>query len=81
MATVAQANEIKMTFAGRMSKGEPAQNRSFQVRLKVQVEAGSWSRQIQQHYVGALLASFEDNFVAIRRYVEVSNVKSSREVG
>ena len=42
---------------------------------------GLWSREIQQHHIRTLLGSFEHNFSAIRRNVEVANVEIRSEVG
>ena len=40
-----------------------------------------YGREIQQHHIGALLHSFEDNFAAVWRDVEVANVEVGSEVG
>jgi hypothetical protein len=45
------------------------------------VEAELWSREIQQHYIRALLHSFEDNFATVWRDVEIANVEFGSEVG
>ncbi len=45
------------------------------------LKVGLWPRKIQQHYVRALLYSFEDDFMTIRRDVKVANVKFGRETG
>ena len=37
--------------------------------------------EIQQHYVGVLLRSFEDNFAAVWRDIEVANVEVGSDVG
>jgi hypothetical protein len=43
--------------------------------------AGLWSGEIEQHHIRALLHSFEGNFAAVRRDVEVANVEVGRKVG
>jgi hypothetical protein len=48
--------------------------------LSDQVRAGSWSREIQEHNVGVLLDSFEDDFTSVGGDVEVANVEVGREV-
>ena len=45
------------------------------------VEAGLWPGKIQQHNIGALLRSFEDNFTAVWRDVEVANVEVGTDIG
>jgi len=37
--------------------------------------------EIQQHYVGVLLRSFEDNFAAVWRDIKIANVKVGGDVG
>jgi hypothetical protein len=43
--------------------------------------AGLWSGEIEQHHIRAFLHSFEGNFTAVRRDVEVANVEVGRKVG
>jgi hypothetical protein len=50
-------------------------------RLIRWVEAGLWSAEIQQYYIGAILHSFEDNLTAVWRDVEVANVEIESEIG
>src|ERR1700726_2385806 len=45
------------------------------------VGLGLWPGEIQQHYIRALLHSFENNFAAVWGDVEVSNVEVGSEVG
>ena len=40
-----------------------------------------WSGEIQQHHIRALLHSFEHNFTAVRRDVEVTNVEVRSKFG
>lgn len=37
-------------------------------------------REIHEHYVGALLHSFEDDFAAVRGYVKVADIEVGGEV-
>jgi len=43
--------------------------------------AGLWSGEIEQHHIRALLHSFEGNFAAVRRDVEVANDEIRRKLG
>ena len=45
------------------------------------VEARLWPGKIQQHNIGTLLRSFEDNFTAAWRDVEVANVEVETDIG
>ena len=47
------------------------------------VETGdkSFSRKINQHHMGVVLYSFEDDLLAIGRQVEVLNVEVGRKIG
>lgn len=42
--------------------------------------AGLWPGEIQQHHIGVLMQSFEDNFTTIWRDIEVANVEVGGEV-
>jgi hypothetical protein len=43
-------------------------------------QPSSWSGQIQQHHIGALLNSFEDNFSTVCGDVEVANVELGAKI-
>jgi hypothetical protein len=62
-------------WPGRKIDGLPACQRLFgrDARLR--------PGQIQQHQVGALLQSFEDDFAAVRGEVEIAHVEVGRKVG
>lgn len=45
------------------------------------LETRSWSREINQFYIRALLYPFEDNFMSVLRDIEILNIEIRREIG
>jgi len=60
---------------GRLARDPPAIGGKLQT-----ASPRSWLEEVQQHYIRTLLHSFEDNFTAILRNVEVPNVEVGSEM-